>query len=191
MLARNEKKLEQIGLLRTIAEDEIELMRVWRNAPSVRANMYTRHEISVDEHQNWWSRIRLQNDQCYLMYELAGKQHGIVAFTNINEANKNSSWAFYASPNAPKGTGSKMEFLALDYAFSLLSLHKLQCEVLAFNTKVITLHQKFGFKIEGVFREQHLVEDVFTDIYRLSLFASEWAVHRSQMDAKIAAFSQD
>lgn len=41
-----------------------------------------------------------------------------------------------------------MEYLALEYAFKDMGLHKLFCEVLAFNAPVIKLHQKFGFKIE-------------------------------------------
>jgi UDP-4-amino-4,6-dideoxy-N-acetyl-beta-L-altrosamine N-acetyltransferase len=183
-----ETAVVNIGSLRAIAEHELELMRSWRNAPSVRENMYTRHEISKEEHLSWWGRIRSREDQCYLMYELAGEPMGIVAFTNVDKESSNSFWAFYAAPNAPMGTGSKMEFLALDYAFVELSLYKLQCEVLAFNKPVIKLHQKFGFKVEGVFRAQHKVDEEFIDIYRLGLLASEWSEHRGQMEAKLSAF---
>jgi len=155
----------KLGCLRKIFDSELELMLSWRNAPSVRANMYTRHEITLEDHLVWWQAVQEREDQHYFIYESeAGLPSGIVAFTLIDRVHSNSSWAFYAAPDAERGTGSKMEFLALEYAFEKLKLHKLHCEVLAFNQTVIKLHQKFGFSIEGVFRDQHRINDGFEDI---------------------------
>ena len=42
-----------------------------------------------------------------------------------------------------------METLALDYAFNELKINRLECEVLEFNSKVISFHKKFGFQEEG------------------------------------------
>lgn len=174
-----------IGRLRAIKLEELELMLSWRNAPTVRANMYTRHEISLTEHLAWWARIQGRSDQQYFMYELDVLPLGIVAFNGLDDLNKNSFWAFYAAPSAPKGTGSRMEYLALEYAFTKLGLHKLCCEVLAFNGAVIKLHEKFGFKVEGILREQHKLEDAFADIFRLGMLATEWSVKREEMRLKV------
>ena len=174
-----------LGKLRSIDASELELMLSWRNAPNVRANMYTRHEIPLSEHLKWWDRIQSRDDQKYFMYELQGSPLGIVAFTGIEISSQNSSWAFYAAPEAPRGTGSRMEFLALEYAFNQLKLHKLYCEVLAFNSAVINLHQKFGFKVEGIFREQHMHDSAFVDIYRLGILATEWSAQREHMAQKL------
>ncbi len=119
------------------------------------------------------------------MYEVAGEPSGIAAFTGIDTKNLNSSWAFYSSPMAAKGTGSKMEFLMLEHAFGTLRLHKLFCEVLAFNGAVIKLHQKFGFKAEGLFREQHKVNEDFVDIVRLGILAAEWSENRYPMQQRL------
>lgn len=179
----------KLGELRSIRAEELELMLSWRNAPSVRANMYTGHEISLVEHLAWWARTQDRTDQKYFMYELQGVPLGIVAFTGINITSQNSSWAFYASPEAPKGTGSKMEFLALEHCFQYMQLHKLWCEVLAFNVAVIKLHKKFGFKVEGLFREQHRIEESNVDVYRLGILASEWRMLREEMLNKILKLS--
>lgn len=179
----------KLGVLRTIKPEELELMLSWRNAPNVRVNMYTRHEIGLAEHHAWWFRIADRSDQKYFMYEFQETPLGIVAFTGIDSANQNSSWAFYASPQAPKGTGSRMEFLALEHAFYSMQLHKLYCEVLAFNTPVIKLHQKFGFSAEGILREQHRVDEAFVDVYRLGVLASEWRMQREEMQQKLLKLS--
>lgn len=178
-----------IGILRPIADDEVELILAWRNAPAVRANMYTQHEISLEEHRRWWARIQGAEDQRYLMYESGGKPSGVVAFNRIDRASKNAFWAFYAAPDAAKGVGAKMEFLALEHAFGDLLLHKLQCEVLAFNAPVIKLHGKFGFKEEGVFKEQQKIDDAFVDVHRLGLLSSEWQALRPKMAAKVQALN--
>ena len=179
--------MNQLGILRGIADDELELMRAWRNEPAVRANMYTQHEISREEHLTWWGKMKTRKDQKYFMYEMAGVPMGIAAFAGIDMQSQNSAWAFYASPSASKGTGSKMEFLMLEHAFEDLKLQKLYCEVLAFNTPVIKLHQKFGFNIEGVFRQQHKANNDFIDIYRLGILLPEWQEHRQAMQEKLIA----
>lgn len=179
----------RFGILRPIEQTELELMLSWRNAPGVRANMYTQHEISKAEHLAWWERIQQRSDQIYFMYEAQGEPLGIVGFNDINDASRHSFWAFYAAPNAPKGTGSKMEFLALDHAFEKLTLHKLSCEVLAFNTPVIKLHQKFGFTIEGILREQQNIESEFIDVIRLGILQSEWQAQREAMLDRLTEFS--
>jgi UDP-4-amino-4,6-dideoxy-N-acetyl-beta-L-altrosamine N-acetyltransferase len=180
----------QFGVLRPIKDSELELMLSWRNEPAVRDNMYTTHEIALKEHLVWWEGVRGSDSQRYFMYEHDGQPLGIVGFASIDRANQNSSWAFYASPDAPRGTGSLMEMLALDYAFSEIGLHKLFCEVLAFNAPVIKLHEKFGFKIEGILRDQYKRDGLFIDIYRLGLLVGEWADIFDGMNSKLTRLSK-
>lgn len=175
-----------LGTLRDIQDEELQLMLKWRNNPAVRVNMYTRHEISLAEHIGWWERIKTQSNQQYLMYEYEGVARGVVGLTNIDYHNANCCWAFYADPEAPKGVGSRMEYLVLERVFGEIKLHKLYCEVLAFNAPVVKLHQKFGFEIEGIFRQQHKHENTMVDIVRLGIFASEWAAKKDEMLARLA-----
>jgi len=170
-----------LGTIRPVVDDDLCLMLCWRNAPEVRRHMYTRHEISLAEHQAWWERTKARPDQRYFMYEFQGSPQGVIGFTALDPVNQNASWAFYAAPDASRGTGSRMEFLALDFAFGELRLHKLYCEVLASNPAVVRLHQKFGFQTEGVFRQQHHYESAFIDVHRLGILADEWKKGRDAM----------
>lgn len=179
--------MNYIGKLRPVSDTDLELMRNWRNAPEVRANMYTRHEITLEEHRAWWIRTSERQDQAYFMYEFEQRPLGIVGFTKIDTINRNCSWAFYSAPNAPRGTGSRMEFLAIEHVFCTLALHKLYCEVLGFNTAVIQMHEKFGFSVEGCLREHHKVDGFYTDIVLLAQFSDEWAKIRGAIEAKLIA----
>lgn len=179
----------QFGLLRKIEASDLEMILEWRNVPEVRMNMYTQHVISREEHQQWWQKTSLDEKQAYFIFENKGIPAGVVSFNQIDKDNLQSFWAFYASPDAPRGTGMKMELLALDFAFESLGLHKLSCEVLAFNVKVINLHLKFGFQKEGVFRENYLLDGEYIDVYRLGILSSEWKEKRPEMVERIARFS--
>ena len=187
-MGSKKKRLATIGAFRQIKDDEIELIRQWRNAPSVRNNMYYRHEISEAEHNAWWEKVRHDVSKYYFFYVEKNQPLGVVSFSDIDLANKNCSWAFYTCPDAPKGVGTKMEFSALDYAFLELKLYKLYCEVLSSNLVVVKMHQKFGFHIEGIFREHHAFEGKFIDIYRLGILKTEWDVQREVMAAKIESY---
>lgn len=180
--------MSTLGILRHIKEDELNIMLAWRNEPRVRRNMYTQHVISHEEHYSWWVRIKLCEDQRYYMYEYEGQPCGITSFNNIDLSNKNSAWAFYTSPSAPRGSGAKMEFLMLDLAFITLGLHKLYCEVLEFNRPVITLHHKFGFETEGVFKDQLFTNGEFINVHRLAILKPQWECNRTAQLARITAF---
>src|SRR5690606_7378254 len=43
------------GVLRRLTADDLPLVLSWRNHPDVRRFMYTRHEISAEEHARWFA----------------------------------------------------------------------------------------------------------------------------------------
>lgn len=160
--------------LRPAAETDLGSMRDWRNAPGVRAMMYTQHIISASEHTTWWRAQSARSDCCHLLFCTAEGPQGVVSFTGINKSHGTATWAFYAREGAPKGTGRRMEYAALTYAFGTLNLRKLICEVLTLNPRVIKLHKLHGFRVEGVFRAEVVLNGAPCDVIRLALFANHW-----------------
>lgn len=179
---------ELLGRLRPIEDHELKMMLEWRNTPEVRNNMYTTDIIPLDDHLQWWERIKKDDSVHYFFYEYDNIPQGVVYFTQIDVLNHQAMWGFYASPNALRGTGSRMEVLALDYAFDKLNLHKLSCEVLDYNLAVVKFHKKFGFVEEGYFREHHLCKNQYFGIYRLALISEEWRQSKNDIFRRIVAF---
>ncbi|WP_157760461.1 UDP-2,4-diacetamido-2,4,6-trideoxy-beta-L-altropyranose hydrolase [Thiomicrorhabdus arctica] len=159
---------------RKMNDSDLDTVREWREREEVKKFMYTRHAITKDEHQCWWESIRDRCDILQMIVELDSIPIGVVSFSQIDLINSNAVWAFYLGPNSPRGIGSLIEFYAIKYAFEVLNLHKLKCEVLGINQSVIKLHKKFGFIEEGIFREEHLYDNVFIDVYRLGLLQNDW-----------------
>ena len=147
---------------------------VWRNDWRVRMNMYTQHEISLAEHQAWWASASRRADRRYFVYEKDGENLGFVSITDIDTTHGTASWAFFASQDAPKGTGTAMERAALRMAFVDLGLRKLCCEVLDFNARVVAFHHRNGFHIEGKLRAHKLINGQYCDVILMSAFADEW-----------------
>ena len=174
--------------LRPLQTSDLETILEWRNDPSVRQNMYTQDIISIEQHRTWWSDVSCRNDKKYFICEEFGVAVGVVAFTDINFRIGHASWAFYSDPNARRGTGSSMELLALDFAFLDMKLNKLYCEVLSFNQSVINMHKKFGFNVEGTFVQQFKNENGYSDVVRLAIFQTEWAVRRSEIIQKLSQY---
>jgi UDP-4-amino-4,6-dideoxy-N-acetyl-beta-L-altrosamine N-acetyltransferase len=100
---------------------------------------------------------------------------GVVSLNAINVLHKSADWAFYLDAGSQgEGLGSVVEFWMLDYAFGVAGLEKLNCEVLAMNAAVVKMHQKFGFEIEGVRRQNILREGARIDVVLLGITKEEW-----------------
>jgi len=160
------------AILREVIDSDLGMILDWRNAEAVRKNMYTNHLISVEEHRNWWERERVNERTRVLICQLDLIDVGVVTFTNYSGVGGVASWAFYSS--GQRGVGAAMERAAMDYAFDILEVRKLECEVLDFNSAVIKFHLKHGFCEEGVFRDAYLREGKLYDIHRLAIRAEDW-----------------
>ena len=161
-------------------------VRLLRNQPDVRKYMYTCHEISEVEHQAWLDSLKGNARQSVFVIINAGQPIGIVSLSAINTVQKTADWAFYLDPQLQgKGFGSLVEFWLLDHAFNDAGLEKLNCEVLQSNTAVIGMHQKFGFALEGVRRQNILQDGQRLDVVLLGITAQEWRTRRPELEPSI------
>ena len=178
-------------MLRSLEESDLALILPWRNAPAVRQSMYSQHWISMEEHRAWFQRMQIDaSAQWFLYLDNAGVPSGVVYFTAIDAQQFTAFWGFYASPEAARGTGMRMELEALDMAFGELCLNKLNCEFLASNNAVVNMHKKIGFTEEGRFREQYFNGEERIDVIRLGMLASEWPDCREHLQARVAALDE-
>ncbi len=160
--------------LREISEPDLPMVLEWRNTEDVRNNMYTNHVISLDEQRSWWESLKNNLRTRVLICELDGAAAGVITFTNYTGLGGTATWAFYSGNRTRKGVGAAMEVAALNYAFDVLQVRRLECEVLEFNNSVIRFHLRYGFRVEGIFREGYIRDGKPFDIYRLAMLARDW-----------------
>lgn len=166
--------------LRELTRMDLPMVLTWRNNLEVRKYMYTQHEISLSEHTNWFESLDSNNTKYYIC-EIDNIPIGVVNFTNLKNSNRQAMWGFYSGDLSRRGVGKTMETVALNHAFTKLNLEKLNCEVLSNNMSVVNFHRKFGFSVEGIFKDHFVTSDnEILDIYRLSLTRDNWT--KSQLN---------
>lgn len=160
-------------VIRPVRVDDLPLLLTWRNHPSVRQFMLTQHEITEQEHANWFARASQDAARHLLLVEDDLTAIGYVQFTPTGSPNV-CDWGFYTAPLAPPGSGRQLGQAALHHAFDVLGMHKVCGQALATNAASIGFHQRLGFKQEGVLRDQHLMGDTYHSLICFGLLATEW-----------------
>ena len=176
--------------LRPIAEEDLELVLHWRNSDRIRRNMYGDHIISMDEHRAWFNRLEENPNVVFLVFELRQMPVGMVYFTDIDRKNDKCFWGFYlGQENLPRGTGTIMGVLGMEYAFEAFNIRKLCGEVFLFNTASVKFFHRLGFSEEGHFVRHVLKDGNYEDVISFALFRECWQDKRGKLERTV--FSGD
>jgi len=140
-------------MFKLICDEDLPLIRSWRNEEKVRQVMFSGHVIDASEHMVWWEKISKDKTQKWLLYYYQGKKAGVVCFTCLNQTDVN--WGFYFANDVvtKKQQYQRWENLekeAIEFSFNTLNANSLMAKVFSFNKPVIKMHQRFGFKIIGI-----------------------------------------
>lgn len=136
--------------IRPARSDEVWKILAWRNVHRVRQAMLTQHEISPAEHQAWFERKMADPLFRQMLSEEDGTPVSVQAFFDI-QPNQSAWWAFYFTAAVPDDMAAMLriwkgvELAGLAYAFEVLELQALYCEVLRSNQGVSQWHKRFGF----------------------------------------------
>ena len=173
-MRNDDVRLEFKDITTLDSEQAMEVLSI-RNEPGVRHNMYTDHVIQPDEHMSWIERLKSSNDTVFFAVVHEGRTIGGVSLSGINLKHNRADWAFYLSEDCHgKGIGSALERQFIDMAFERFEIEKLNCEVIAFNEKVVDMHQRFGFKLEGARRDHCIRDGQKYDAVLLGITKDEW-----------------
>lgn len=168
--------------LKPLSKSELEIVLEWRNSDRIRCNMYDDQIIPFEKHLKWYEKIKNLKTEEYFVLFLENKPLGLISLKNITFIHNRADWGFYIGDlDAPRGSGLLMGFLALEYAFNNLSLHKVNGEVLEFNTPSVKYHEKLGFKRDGILRNEFKKNNIYYDIYKYSILKSEWDIQKNKV----------
>lgn len=160
-------------------------IREIRNESDVRKWMYTDHVISQREHEDWLSRLEADDRQ--IVFAVLDKHRapiGVVSVNAIDYVHKKADWAYYLSEKVRGGLGAALEYQLIDFVFLNLGIEKLNCEVIDGNDRVIKLHNKFMFSIEG-YRQSNIIKDGGRKgVHFLGLTKEIWITHRENIYSK-------
>lgn len=159
--------------IRAVTKSDLPMILSWRNHEEVRRHMFTQHEISLEEHSNWFFMAANNPTLRLMIVEDELGPFGYVQFSKVIPGGI-ADWGFYVRPDAVKGSGSRLGHAALNFAFLELGLHKVCGQAMVENEGSIAFHRKLGFIQEGVLRDQQRINDVYHSIICFGLLATEW-----------------
>ena len=168
-------------------EDDIELVRTWRNSKDVAQYMFNEDYITPEQQQQWFAKISQEKNSRYWIASYDGTKVGLANITGINPTFQSAYWGFYVGDTSMRGAGigNKMLYNIIQYAFQELKLNKLRCEVFVHNDKVVNMYEKFGFRREAYYREHCIKGDQKLDVLGLALLQKEWELLREGLKQKI------
>jgi UDP-4-amino-4,6-dideoxy-N-acetyl-beta-L-altrosamine N-acetyltransferase len=168
--------------LREVLASDCDRIYEWRNSERVHSVMASDHIILPDEHRDWFDRMLVNPSVKYLIFELSDEPCGLVCFTDINRTHERGSWGFYLGRgDLPKGTGTRLGFLSLEYAFEALLIRKLCGEVLEYNEPSNRLFRKLGFIQEGRLQKHIYKSGNYHDIILYAIFSSDWISAKEEL----------
>ncbi len=96
---------------------------------------------------------------------------GLLAFLDYNEEQKKAELRkLIGEPNyRSKGFGKEATKLWIQYGISTLGLNKIYLNTLQTNVRNIRLNQELGFKVEGILRQDCLIDGKYYDVLRMGL----------------------
>lgn len=137
--------------LRPLCEDDIELMRLWRNLDHVRKNFISNSIISSSQQKTWFDKHKvIENDFVFIIEEtsIIQKEIGTVSIYNFTENGKIAEFGrfFIGEADAQrKGYGIQAIKIVCNIAFKQMGIEKLLLEVFADNLPARHIYKKFGF----------------------------------------------
>jgi len=170
--------------LSSVEKDNIEILRQWRNTPSLRKYFREFKEISKLDQESWFfKRVVGGQGVNQIDFEIHEKNNGVLighcGLYYINWVSRSAELTVYIGDDDFRtcGCGKDALILLFDYAFYSLNLNRVSCEVYD-NNEAIHIYRHLGFKDEGVLKQSYYCDGVFGNSHMLGLLREYWDKRR-------------
>lgn len=145
----------QFGVeLKRVSQEDLEMIRQWRNHPDVSRYMFSSELISEQRQREWFDRICLDNQQQHYVIYYKGEAIGVINGHSLNnralQHAKGIEVGMYLAPEC-RFRGTVLAFcpaLAFNqYCFEVLGCHYLQAEVLPDNQAALRFNRQLGYEM--------------------------------------------
>jgi UDP-4-amino-4,6-dideoxy-N-acetyl-beta-L-altrosamine N-acetyltransferase len=171
-------------IVRPVRESDLPAMLERRNEAAMRRVMFTEHVITWEEHKVWFASIDKLAPKLHFIVEKEGLAIGYLGYGRVDFASGVCYGGAYSLPSGKEAplSGLCLTEISLEYAFAVLKMRKVCGEVLAkANAKLLKLHESyFGYRREGLLKEQVKKNGEYEDVALLALFRADWLARRGQ-----------
>lgn len=145
--------------------NDAKIMSYWFEEP---------YETFVELQDLFDKHIHDQSERRFIV-EKDTEMIGLVELVEIDYIHRRAEFQIIIDPeHQGKGYSADATFLAMNYAFSVLNLHKLYLIVDEENKKAIHLYKKCGFSIESELQDEFFVDGFYHNAIRMCIFLKEF-----------------
>jgi RimJ/RimL family protein N-acetyltransferase len=168
--------------LTQVTSDDLEQLRNWRNDPQVNQFMISQQEITLDQQQAWFKKIRRDQGQQHFVIRYKGTPIGYANLKarglgkSLTEATAVEPGLYIASEQYRNNILAFAPTLLLnDYCFDSLGVEKLLALVKESNIAALNYNEKLGYTV---------VER--GDLVEIELTARNYKKHTEQLRALLS-----
>ena len=145
--------------------NDAKIMSYWFEEP---------YETFVELQDLFDKHIHDQSERRFIV-EKDTEMIGLVELVEIDYIHRRAEFQIIIDrEHQGKGYSADATFLAMNYAFSVLNLHKLYLIVDEENKKAIHLYKKCGFSIESELQDEFFVDGFYHNAIRMCIFQKEF-----------------
>lgn len=133
----------------SLKQEQIEMVRQWRNADAIAKHMEYREHITAQMQQNWFDGLRPLNDWYFVIYYL-NEPIGLIHASQIDWDTKTGDAGLFIADERYLGTHvSVLASLSMvDAVFHISDLQQLRAKVMLNNSVAAHYNQKLGFQLQ-------------------------------------------
>ena len=169
--------------LRPVQRRDLERIRSFRADPFLRAAILAEGPPETSEqHEAWFEGLgRSAEQRIFAIAAVATDEVvGACGLYQLRPDHGHAEWGFYLGDVSTRmsGAGVEAELALLDFAFEEEGLSRLWCRVLASQDRVVSMHRRFGFQVEGTLRRHFRGPAGFEDVVLMGILRDEYTATR-------------
>lgn len=134
--------------LRPVCSKDLEMLRQWRNDPSIAELMLDKTEITPKMQQQWFAALNGDQNRAYWVAEFKQQPIGVASLTNIDRQKKTAEPGMYIYPEQYRNNIVPfcVAFALNDLAFEIIGMSTLYGKIYPSNEASVRFHQKCGYR---------------------------------------------
>ena len=166
--------------LRNISIDDSEDIVKWRNNHSVKANLYSQEDLTLEGQINYFHKYIESGLVHQFIIVVDGVSCGTSFLKNIDFVSKQAEFGIFIGDNnyRGKGIGKVATKKTIEYGFCFLRLQSIYLTVLKDNNIAISSYKSVGFKEKRIMKNNYLRDDVFFDVVEMEINSHDFKNHK-------------
>ena len=170
--------------LRPLEREDLMFVHQLNNNDSIMRYWFEEAYESFAELAQLYERnIHNQTERRFIIANSDGNPAGLVELVEINHLHRRCEFQIAIHPTFQgQGYAPRATRIAMDYAFSVLNIHKLYLHVDKDNARAVRIYEHCGFKPEGILKDEFFVNGKYRDAVRMCLFQPAYLARRGGGD---------